>query len=441
MLIGTRVYRSPWAVAALAAAFTLRHRIPRTSANSLEPYFHPRMLAFGIGMLAVAAVLRRRSWAAVALVAAAAAIHVTTALWFAVLMGMALAVLDARLRRVVIAGAAAAAGVLIAAVAAGPLRGTMTTMDATWLQAVASKDSLFATQWPVWAWAANLALLRPALAGRIAARTRRGDATAEDRALVWGAGALVALFLVTLPLVAAGMSLAVQFQISRVFWLVEFLALVYVIAAICDSQTVHAPTASMVGGWLADSRSRLAAACTSCSSSGPSVRCSRCTCRSHRGRTRWRGCAASRADTHVLADPGHGWKYGTSVRVSAERDVLLEEVKDSALAIYSRDVAARVVERTQAIGDFASLTADRARELGQPLRSGLPGHRSRTAAAGRIPQSAVPDLLTSVAGSASRNRGLTYRTTSLATSSTAHRAPPGAASSVIQTICPMWAAL
>ena len=68
-------------------------------------------------------------------------------------------------------------------------------------------------------------------------------------------------------------------------------------------------------------------------------------------------------DTHVLADPGHGWKYGTSVRVSAERDVLLEEVKDSALAIYSRDVAARVVERTQAVGDFTSLTADRAREL------------------------------------------------------------------------------
>lgn len=68
-------------------------------------------------------------------------------------------------------------------------------------------------------------------------------------------------------------------------------------------------------------------------------------------------------DTHVLADPGHGWKYGTSVRVSAERDVLLEEVKDSALAIYSREVAVRVVDRTQSVGDFASLTAEHAREL------------------------------------------------------------------------------
>jgi hypothetical protein len=66
---------------------------------------------------------------------------------------------------------------------------------------------------------------------------------------------------------------------------------------------------------------------------------------------------------HVLADPGHGWKQGTSVRVSAERDVFLEEVKDSAVAIYSRDVAARVVERTSAIGDFAALTPDRALQL------------------------------------------------------------------------------
>ena len=39
-------------------------------------------------------------------------------------------------------------------------------------------------------------------------------------------------------------------------------------------------------------------------------------------------------DAHVLAEPGHAWKYGTSVRVAAERDVFLEEVKDSAVAIY-----------------------------------------------------------------------------------------------------------
>ena len=66
---------------------------------------------------------------------------------------------------------------------------------------------------------------------------------------------------------------------------------------------------------------------------------------------------------HVLADPGHSWKYGTSVRVSATRDVFLEDVKDSAIAIYSRGVAERVVERAAAIGDFTTLTPDRARAL------------------------------------------------------------------------------
>src|SRR5687768_18526003 len=39
-LIGSRVYRQAWTTTALVAAFALRHRITRTSATSLEPYFH-----------------------------------------------------------------------------------------------------------------------------------------------------------------------------------------------------------------------------------------------------------------------------------------------------------------------------------------------------------------------------------------------------------------
>ena len=62
---------------------------------------------------------------------------------------------------------------------------------------------------------------------------------------------------------------------------------------------------------------------------------------------------------HVLADAGHAWRYGTSVRVSAGRDVFLEETKDSAVAIYSRDVAVRVVDRIGALGDLSTRgTAD-----------------------------------------------------------------------------------
>ena len=64
------------------------------------------------------------------------------------------------------------------------------------------------------------------------------------------------------------------------------------------------------------------------------------------------------ADTHVLADPGHAWKYGTSVRVSGQRDVYLEEVKDLALALYSRDVAVEALQRIRDAQNFGALTPD-----------------------------------------------------------------------------------
>jgi hypothetical protein len=359
VLIGRRVYDSPWAIVALGAAFTLRHRIPRTSANSFEPYFHPRLLAFGLGALAIAAMLRRRTWLAVALVAAGAVMHVTTALWFAVLIGVALAVREPRLRRLAAAGCAVSVAVLVWAVTVGPLQRALVIMDDTWLQAVASKDSLFATDWPLWAWTANLGLLA-LLWWAHRTRTRRAEATAEDTALVWGASALVALFLVTLPLVAAGFSLAVQFQISRVFWLVDFLALIYVIGAVSGPRASTTRAAVVACALLALSVGR-----------GGYVLMVEHPERSlfavHLPDEPWdeamRWIAGQPEDVHVLADPGHAWKYGTSVRVSAERDVFLEEVKDSALAIYSRDVATRFVERVPLLENFPSLTAARARAL------------------------------------------------------------------------------
>ena len=39
-----------WTVAALLVLLTLRHRIAKTGANSLEGYMHPRMLAFAVGL-------------------------------------------------------------------------------------------------------------------------------------------------------------------------------------------------------------------------------------------------------------------------------------------------------------------------------------------------------------------------------------------------------
>ena len=345
VLIGSRVYDSPWLVLALGAAFTLRHRIPQTSANSFEPYFHPRMIAFGIGLLAIAAFLRQRYWATMVLVAVAAVAHATTALWFAVLLGVAIAVASRAFRPVILGSGAVVALFLAWAAFAGPLRESLVVMDDVWLQAVATKDSLFADQWPAWVWGANLGML--ALLWWL----HRGP-------LTWGATALVALFLVTLPFVLARVHFFVEFQISRVFWVIDVLATVYLLARIAAWRPRAAPVLATI--LLAVSVGRGLFVLYVENPERPLFA-------THLSDTRWhdamRWLGAQPAGVHVLADPGHAWKHGTSVRVSAGRDVFLEEVKDSALAIYSRDVAHRVVERTQAVGDFTQLTPERARAL------------------------------------------------------------------------------
>jgi len=355
VLIGQRVSATPWVVAAILAALTLRHRIPRTSANSFEPYFHPRMLAFGLGLLAVASLLRRRMWLSIAFVGAAALIHVTTGLWFSILVGIALVRLEPALRRLAVVAAMAAAAIGAWALIVGPLRTSMTQMDDVWLQAVASKDSLFASQWPLWAWIANLALLALLWWTHVRRRSS-GQATAEDDGLVWGATALVAVFLLTLPLIVARLAFPVQLQISRVFWLVDVLATIYLISLLIDARTAKAVAIVL----MAVSVSR-----------GAYImlveRPDRALFSMHVVESPWEDAmhwlSRQPVRTHVLADPGHSWKYGTSVRVSATRDVFLEDVKDSAIAIYSRDVAHRVVERAAALGDFTTMTADRARAL------------------------------------------------------------------------------
>ena len=348
--IGRRLFASPWLTVAFAAAMTLRHRIPRTTANSIEPYFHPRMLAFGVGALAIAAVLRRRFWLAIALVAVSGLVHVTTGLWFAVMLGVAIAYLDPNLRRLAMAGAAAAAVVVAWAGIAGPLRSSFVRMDPPWLEVIAGKD-LFAAEWPVWAWVSNLGLLVIAWAAY-----RWKENPPELGAVIRGAAALVGLFLVTFPLVRAKLAFPVQLQISRVFWLVDFVALLCLIGLVRRERTAKVLAATLVAVALV--RAVYVMTVEHPERSLVAV---------HLPASDWddalKWIRTQPLDAQVLADPGHAWKYGTSVRVAAERDVFLEEVKDSAVAIYSRDVAVRFLERVRASLDFDQMTADRARDL------------------------------------------------------------------------------
>jgi hypothetical protein len=72
---------------------------------------------------------------------------------------------------------------------------------------------------------------------------------------------------------------------------------------------------------------------------------------------------STRPDSGWLADPMHAARYGTSLRMAAERDVFVEAVKDGAIGMYDRAIAMRTRARLAAVGDFRALTPGRARQL------------------------------------------------------------------------------
>jgi hypothetical protein len=344
-----------WGVAALLTAMTFRHRITKTGANSLEGYMHPRQMAFGLGVGAVACLLRDRHIAAIVCVLVAGVLHPTTALWFGLLIGVALLV---RHRAWRLMGALAAVGLVGSGwlLTSGPFAARWVTMDPVWLQVLSEKDYLFPTEWPLDAWLINLAY--PALIVWVwRRRVTAGTAGPAEGALVAGVAALVAVFLLSVPLTAARNAFAVQFQVTRVFWLLDLIAIAYVISTFAQRRrAIIAVTCALLlasigrGYYLLEVLQEDRQLVTRSFPATPWT-----------DAMAW--IRAQDGQWHVLADPGHAWKYGVSVRLAAERDTVLESVKDSALAIYDRNVAARVAERAAALTDFDRLTTARAQRL------------------------------------------------------------------------------
>jgi hypothetical protein len=64
-----------------------------------------------------------------------------------------------------------------------------------------------------------------------------------------------------------------------------------------------------------------------------------------------------------LADPGHAATYGSSLRAIGSRDVLLERLKDRAIAMYDREAAMQIADRERAVSALAWDTEDGARAL------------------------------------------------------------------------------
>ena len=220
--IGAHLYRTRWAVVALGAAMTLRHAIAKTGANTLEGYFHPRQLAFALGLLAVAGFLERRERLAAALLLAAALVHPTTAIWFMAWLGVAAWLARPEWRKAL----AACAAVLVVAggfaLWRGPLAGRLVRMDAEWLAVIADRDYLFPLAWPLNVWITNLVAI-PIILACWRARVRANLTVSGETPLVIGAMGLAAIFFAWLPFSAAHVAIAVQMQVTRVFWLIDFL--------------------------------------------------------------------------------------------------------------------------------------------------------------------------------------------------------------------------
>lgn len=366
VVLGRSLYRTWWGVAALTAALTLRHRIPDTAVNSLESYMHPRQLAFSIGLLALGLFLRGRTAGAAGAVAAACLFHPTTALWFAILLGVAVLVADPAARRplLVLISAALPATLLLLVSA---FREQLDVMGPAWAALLESKDYLLATQWPLMTWFANLGLAA-VIAATYDYRRSLGAASPREEGLVAGCLALLAVFLVSVPLASVGIALIVQLQFSRIFWLLDAVAIAYAAWLVVESPLGAAAAAE------ARPRIRRAAVVLLILASlgrGSYVtlveRADHALVEIDLPASEWtdvmQWAGGRPVGTNFLVDPAHAWRYGSSVRAASGRDVYLESVKDIGIAIYSSSMAARVSNRIAELGDFAALEPAHARWL------------------------------------------------------------------------------
>ena len=350
-----------WTIATALVLVTLRHRIARTGANSLEGYMHPRMLAFACGLVALAFVTWKRPVAAAAWTLVSAVVHTSTALWFGAVVAVATVWPFHRNRR---APWLAAAGLAIGMVGAGVAVAAMPRMDDAWLAVLADRDYLFSTDWPLYAWVGNLAYPAVLLA-IFRRRTTLGAIRPGETGLVAGLVSLVALFALSLPFAELHVAFFVQLQANRVFWLLDAAVAIYLAWWLAEDLMVR---------WTVGRRAAAVAllAVLSLSRGAFVLR--------ETGRPLAQLAPAADADWmevmtwlrgrpsawHVLADPAHARKYGISVRAAASRDTVLEAGKDPAMAMYDEALAQRVAERTALLAGFDDWTAadaDRIRDI------------------------------------------------------------------------------
>jgi hypothetical protein len=165
-------------------------------------------------------------------------------MWFAMWLGVAFFVAQPRARvpLAILGAVGAAAGAW--ALTLGPLAGRLTVMDPAWLATLVTKDYLFPLQWPVDVWLLNLGYI-PVILVVWRRRSALGLAAPREAAVVTGCLSLLLVFGVALPLTAVPVALAVQLQTPRIFWMLDFLAVVYAVWAIAEGGVVSARRARL----------------------------------------------------------------------------------------------------------------------------------------------------------------------------------------------------
>jgi hypothetical protein len=243
----------------------------------------------------------------------------------------------------------------------GPLVGRLAIMDPEWLATLSSKDYLFPFGWQATTWLVNLSYA-PIIWFVYRRRAAAGVLMPFEAGLVAGCLALLAIFLVSLPFNTARVALAVQLQIPRVFWMLDFMATVYATWALAEGTGRTNPRRAQLvaASILAASTVRGAYVVAVRFAERPPIQFD--IANNDWGRVMaWARTTPPGAGW--LADPLHAVKYGTSVRVAGHRDVLVEEVKDTAIGMYDRLVAMRTRDRIADVGDFSSLDPPRAQAL------------------------------------------------------------------------------
>jgi hypothetical protein len=190
-------------------------------------------------------------------------------------------------------------------------------------------------------------------------RARAGRTVAGETPLVIGALSLVIFFLVWLPFNAAHVALAVELQAARVFWPLDVFATIYLVWWLAESTMTRRP--AVVAAIIAVLS--LARGAYTCFVQFPERNLFAVDIQHADWRDAMAFAAGSEPGSGWLADPIHAAKYGSSLRAAGRRDVLIEELKDRAIAMYDRNVAQRINERERALSVLAWDTPDGARAL------------------------------------------------------------------------------